>query len=82
MIVQDNGKGFDLKRVQSQEHVGLGLLGIRERVTGFSGSLVLETAPGEGTSLTIELPNVVERTEEETTGRQPGEAAAQRGGVS
>jgi signal transduction histidine kinase len=81
MTVQDDGKGFDLKQHQGQEHAGLGLLGVRERVTGFGGSLALETAPGEGTSLTVELPNVIECAEG-THGREPGEATAQRGGAS
>jgi signal transduction histidine kinase len=35
---------------------GIGLVGIRERVTQLRGHLRLETAPGKGTRLTVEVP--------------------------
>ena len=35
---------------------GLGLRGIRERVDGLGGSLVVESAPGSGTALAVTLP--------------------------
>ena len=35
---------------------GLGLLGMRERVQLLDGSLAIETAPGSGTTLAVELP--------------------------
>lgn len=56
--VEDDGKGFDLAEVSraSDRGRGLGLMGMRERIALFSGSLVIDTAPGAGTRLRIEVP--------------------------
>ncbi len=55
--VHDNGKGFDPMSVLSGENKrGLGLLGIRERLTSFGGSLQIRSAPGKGTDLEISIP--------------------------
>ncbi len=55
--VQDDGQGFDPQhpRIEGQNH-GYGLVGMRERVEQLGGSLVIESAPGEGTTLVIDLP--------------------------
>jgi signal transduction histidine kinase len=58
--VEDGGKGFDLEAVQrsSADGRGLGLLG---------GSLHIETAPGQGTRVFMDLPTGLlsgERAEE------------------
>jgi len=50
--VRDNGTGFD----KNSSSRGLGLIGMRERVTSFGGHLVLETAPEKGLSITITIP--------------------------
>ncbi len=47
---RDDGRGA------AQPTVGNGLSGMRERLAEFGGSLVLETAPGEGFALTVRLP--------------------------
>jgi PAS domain S-box-containing protein len=53
--IDDNGVGFDYPRaIQSGR---LGLLGMKERVEMFNGTLAVESTPGEGTTLTIEVPN-------------------------
>jgi signal transduction histidine kinase len=57
VTVEDDGIGFDVTttdRVDTQHR--LGLIGIRERVSRLGGSLRLESAPGKGTRLTVELP--------------------------
>ena len=57
VTVEDDGIGFDSKatdRVDTQHR--LGLIGIRERVTRLGGSLLIESAAGKGTRLTVELP--------------------------
>ncbi len=53
--VEDNGRGFDAGRVSSDSR-GLGLVGMRERVSGFRGVFVLDTAPGRGTRIAVDLP--------------------------
>ncbi|MBI5670816.1 MAG: sensor histidine kinase [Chloroflexi bacterium] len=58
IIIEDNGIGFDVDRVQYSER-SLGLQGIRERVQLFGGKLTVESQPGQGTSLFIVLPNTM-----------------------
>lgn len=53
VIVEDNGVGFDVERVGASR---LGLQGIHERVQLLGGKLVIESQPGQGTSLFIEIP--------------------------
>ncbi len=56
--VEDDGKGFDLTAISrtADRGRGLGLMGMRERVALFSGVLTVETSPGAGTQLRIEVP--------------------------
>ena len=57
ITVEDDGIGFDAGVVQrTGERRGLGLIGIRERVSELRGSLRIESAPGKGTRITVELP--------------------------
>jgi len=55
LIVEDDGQGFEMARVEGQEG-HLGLHGIRERTNLLNGTLVIESTPGQGTSLYVELP--------------------------
>ncbi|MFN2226460.1 MAG: GAF domain-containing protein [Anaerolineae bacterium] len=52
--VTDDGAGFDLEKVA--DCGGLGLPGMRERVQRLDGQLRIESAPGQGTRLTVEIP--------------------------
>lgn len=58
----DDGVGFDLEQRRAQtaadERVegGFGLTGMRQRVEALGGGMLIESAPDEGTSLTVELP--------------------------
>jgi signal transduction histidine kinase len=57
VTIEDDGVGFDPAATQSSERPrGLGLVGIRERVAQLGGTLRLESAPGRGTRLTVEVP--------------------------
>jgi PAS domain S-box-containing protein len=51
LIIQDNGLGFDLQ----EPGKGLGLHSLRERVQRIGGSMRIETAPGQGTKVVVEL---------------------------
>ena len=53
--VRDNGRGFDPANAPGVAQGHYGLLGIRERVEGFEGDLEIESAPGQGTRVTIRL---------------------------
>ncbi len=52
-MIEDDGDGFDPARTSADR---FGLIGMRERVQLLDGSLVVESAPGSGTTLIIELP--------------------------
>lgn len=53
VMIEDDGKGFELEGAGAG---GLGLLGMQERVALLDGSLVVESSPGHGTTLVLELP--------------------------
>jgi signal transduction histidine kinase len=60
LTIEDDGKGFrpeQLRIVPARS--GLGLLGIEERVAGFGGTFRVESAPGRGTRLAAELPDLI-----------------------
>ena len=52
MRVSDNGKGMDKKKVTS----GIGLRNIKSRLLVFDGEMKVETAPGKGFALEVEMP--------------------------
>jgi two-component system, LuxR family, sensor kinase FixL len=54
----DNGRGFDLEKLPAQAGPGrgLGLLGMRERVSYLGGNLEIQSAPARGTRLTVQIP--------------------------
>jgi signal transduction histidine kinase len=58
--VQDDGAGFDPTEVQAPPAVGeaggFGLAAMRERVEELGGTLLVESAPDEGTTLVVEIP--------------------------
>lgn len=57
ITIEDDGVGFlAAESQQAGAHRGLGLIGIRERVSHLRGTVRLETALGRGTRLTVELP--------------------------
>jgi signal transduction histidine kinase len=53
--VQDDGVGFEPAAAATAAG-GLGLGAMRERVEGLGGRLVIESAPGEGTTIAVEVP--------------------------
>src|SRR5215208_1448548 len=50
--VADDGLGFDPSSVRK----GVGLAGMRERASALGGRLEIESGPGEGTSVRVEVP--------------------------
>ncbi|HTS76459.1 MAG TPA: sensor histidine kinase [Bryobacteraceae bacterium] len=51
LTVEDDGRGFDARRVR-----GLGLVGMEERVTHLGGEFEIDSTPGAGTRVAVELP--------------------------
>jgi two-component system sensor histidine kinase DegS len=53
-VLTDNGSGFDLATIDGDNHYGLRI--IRERIESIGGNLLIETAPGQGTRISIAVP--------------------------
>jgi len=81
--VQDNGRGFEVATVPPDSlHVGLGIM--RERAQRVGAVLQLESTPGQGTRVCIELPTVttasspvVPSSGDMVAGRAPGSAGTE-----
>lgn len=60
LAVSDNGCGFDLAKARhpfhADGHVGLGLLGMRERLGIINGELQIESTLGKGTHIVARAP--------------------------
>lgn len=54
VVVKDDGRGFDTAAVGKGG--GFGLFGMRERLLALGGTLRIDSAPGQGTAVCIELP--------------------------
>lgn len=55
--IEDDGIGFDQEAVASgRVDRGIGLLGIRERVQVLGGTCDIQTAPNQGTRLSVKIP--------------------------
>ena len=55
-IVEDDGIGFDADAVEGSGH--LGLVGMKERAELLGGILTIESRPGQGATIYLEVPDV------------------------
>jgi signal transduction histidine kinase len=55
MLIQDDGKGFDVEQMIDQS--GLGLKNIMSRIEFLNGTVNIDSMPGNGTTIIIEIPN-------------------------
>jgi signal transduction histidine kinase len=53
--VTDDGNGFDPTAIRSAGR-HLGLVSMRDRASGVGGTLTVESAPGKGTVIEMEVP--------------------------
>jgi two-component system sensor histidine kinase UhpB len=51
--IRDNGAGFDPEQARGS---GIGLIGMRERVSAAGGQLQLISSPGQGTQVRVSVP--------------------------
>lgn len=56
IVIDDDGCGFDVQRLSPPTGGGLGLPGIRERLTSLGGGMTLESQSGQGTRVILEVP--------------------------
>jgi signal transduction histidine kinase len=52
--IQDNGRGFDPTKAAGEGHFGLRFM--RERAESIGGRLQIDSTPGEGTCIEVEIP--------------------------
>jgi signal transduction histidine kinase len=78
MEIKDDGKSFEVERVlHAKSNKQLGLLGMRERVEMVGGTFCVESAPGHGTTVRVEIPfaktlkNALKKSGKETTLKYP-----------
>ena len=55
VLYQDDGKGFDYNLVLLNETGGMGLPNIRSRINSINGNFAVDSLPGEGVVVTIEV---------------------------
>ncbi len=55
LIIEDDGKGFNVKDKKNRSK-GLGLVGMQERAALVGGTLEIESAPGQGTTIFARVP--------------------------
>ena len=61
LLIEDLGKGFDPSRVGSSTN-NIGLAGMRERVEMQGGKFQIDSSPGNGTRVSVKVPQVKSET--------------------
>lgn len=57
LTITDDGSGFDVQSVLGQKgRSGLGLIGIRERLIPLRGECIINSSPGKGTEILVQVP--------------------------
>lgn len=58
LLISDNGKGFIVDTLSDGRYnsKGMGLINIQERVKNFGGNLDIDSSPGNGVTIIIEIP--------------------------
>ncbi len=58
LVIEDNGKG--IPRRQDIDHAkpkgGMGLVSMRERAASFGGTITIDSSPGRGTLIAVDIP--------------------------
>jgi signal transduction histidine kinase len=72
--IEDDGKGFDVAAMEADyaSRGSLGMINLRERAILVKGKTVINSAPGEGTKITVTVPRL---PPEEQVEEQEGETA-------
>jgi signal transduction histidine kinase len=67
--IEDDGQGFNVEATfaRGQDGAPFGLMGMRERVDLLNGTLIVESRPGEGTSVRVRVPLQSSLTPKEVT---------------
>ncbi len=73
LTIEDDGKGFVRHAVPKRagEKSGMGLISMRQRALSFGGTLIIESSPGKGTSIIVDIPRpqeLLNETDQNTAG--------------
>lgn len=69
ITVEDTGRGFDIQRAETTQDGGFGLFSVRERLGLFGGQMLIDTAPQQGTRITLSIPRKGPTPGPETAGQ-------------
>jgi signal transduction histidine kinase len=63
--IEDNGVGFDVAAVQDnyEQRGSLGMINLHERAEMVNGNLAIESSPGHGARVSVDIPLTVEAAE-------------------
>jgi signal transduction histidine kinase len=79
VVIEDDGIGFDVADAERPgRRRGLGLLGIRERVSHLHGTVTVDSGPA-GTRIEVTLPRLEPIVARESAGEDPAEPSAVAG---
>jgi signal transduction histidine kinase len=56
LVIEDNGRGFEVGKARAADGSGLGLFGMRERLGLVNGELEVRSSPDSGTSIRARVP--------------------------
>lgn len=56
VVVEDDGMGFDHAQVRAADRGRVGLIGMRERAESIGGQIQIESIPGRGTRISLQVP--------------------------
>lgn len=54
IIIEDNGVGFDKKKIDTAD--GMGLQNIKKKIVQLGGNFEIDSTPGKGTTIIIDIP--------------------------
>ncbi len=66
LTIEDDGVGFDPEKARAEASGQMGLIGMRERALSIGGQLQVQSAPGDGTRITLQVPLAAEWEELES----------------
>jgi len=56
MQILDDGRGFDVEEILAMQSEHFGIIGMRERIEHISGRFQIDSSPGKGTQLSMDVP--------------------------
>ena len=56
LTISDNGKGFRPDKLDQKDHLGFGLLNMRERIELLNGTFHIDSKPQKGTLVKLMIP--------------------------